>query len=513
MEDQNSTKNYGINLRDFSEQDRDFWNAKYQISRDILIKYKVTPITFFKRDEKIIIPPGLAYAYDIKEGYKIYQPLNPKYKFQYIGKKGEKFIFGYDQLPLEGDFLIITGGEKDVLTLASKGFFAITLNSETATFPIALYEHLQKRFRKIVILYDNDATGLSRSKALSEQFNLERIILPTMKIGKDVSDYVSLGYSLETLFRMQLPLIFKDRFIVSSFSDLAINANSLPAIRKIWGCYVLENSLTIFPSERGIGKTYLMLQLAIKVAGDDNSFCNEVIEHHGDVLYINLELSDATMGKRIQKLNESQSSKSKYKAHIVKFDGNLIANLENIIKTIKELKPILVIIDNLRAAGSHIDNEKNKAVVGFIQSLQKIITEYNCAIILVHHTKKGTRNQYLNSDMQSGAGALTDLADADFLMGRSCQDKDYRLVKRLKSRNCGEQEKPKLLRLNPDTLWYECIEEEVNESDHIIIESKRADKEKETNEWRKLRLGGKTQDEIAKIYNVNKSTVSRRLKE
>ena len=511
METEN--KSYQIQPREFTNDDKNFWNMRFGISSEILIKYKVIPISWFKSNTKLIIPNTIAYVYDIGEGYKIYQPLNHKYKFMYIGKKAENFIFGYEQLPTTGDIIFITGGEKDVLTLATKNYSAITLNSETATLPKWLYDDLKERFRKIIILYDNDSTGLEKSNKLCEEFDIERLILPHMEHGKDVSDYVSLGNSVDALFEIHYPQIFKKRFSLNSFTFLAGVAKTLRPAKKIWGCYVLENSLIIFPAERGIGKTFLMMQLAIMVASEADSFCGEEIELHGNVLYINLELNQMLISKRLQQLKESSPLRGKYDVHCLTFNGNFQEFEKMINEQIEKLKPVLIIIDNLRAASSHIDNEKNKAIVGFVQDLRKIINKHNCAIILVHHTKKGTQNQFLHSDMQSGAGALTDLADGDFFLGRSSQNKFYRLLKRVKCRSCEEQDGVKLLSMNPDTLWFELIEEEVNESEHISFEGKRAEKNNDTAEMKRLHAEGKTLEEIAAIFKVNKSTVSRRLRQ
>jgi DNA primase len=54
--------------------------------------------------------------------------------------------------------IFITGGEKDVMTLAAMGFNAISLNSETASLDKNIADELN-RFDKIIILYDNDQTG------------------------------------------------------------------------------------------------------------------------------------------------------------------------------------------------------------------------------------------------------------------------------------------------------------------------------------------------------------------
>ena len=55
-------------------------------------------------------------------------------------------------MPEKDDLVFVTGGEKDVMTLAAKGFNAITLNSETATLPKSIVDELKLRFKTILVL-------------------------------------------------------------------------------------------------------------------------------------------------------------------------------------------------------------------------------------------------------------------------------------------------------------------------------------------------------------------------
>ena len=68
------------------------------------------------------------YGYKNKRYIKLYRPFS-KARFLYGGNFGENYCFGLEQLPAKGDTLFITGGEKDVMSLAAHGFHAICFNS------------------------------------------------------------------------------------------------------------------------------------------------------------------------------------------------------------------------------------------------------------------------------------------------------------------------------------------------------------------------------------------------
>ena len=84
-------------------------------------------------------------------------------------EKTEQYVFGREQLPIRGDILFLTGGEKDVLSLAAHGFHAISMNSETAHISKNLLRALSFRFKHLVLLYDVDETGLKSMDSLKEQ--------------------------------------------------------------------------------------------------------------------------------------------------------------------------------------------------------------------------------------------------------------------------------------------------------------------------------------------------------
>lgn len=151
--------------------------------------------------------PTYGYFFDNGTRLKIYRP-KAKTRFMYAGHFPKPYIFGYDQLPQNGNIVFITGGEKDVMSLAAHGFSALTFNSETANIPEDIFEELSKRFKKIIFLYDTDETGKRESslrvKQYCSKYDVSKIDLPLTgnKTEKDVSDFFRLGHTAEDLQTM-----------------------------------------------------------------------------------------------------------------------------------------------------------------------------------------------------------------------------------------------------------------------------------------------------------------------
>ena len=143
---------------------------------------------------------------------KFYRP-GAQYRFLYSGILPRPYVFGMEQLPDTSDTVYITGGEKDVMSLAAHGFSAVSLNSETARVPESVISSLAKRFKNIVFLYDTDETGRRESELrvneLCDRYPVFRVVLPLpgTKDEKDVSDYFKGGRSSSYLSELTRTVI------------------------------------------------------------------------------------------------------------------------------------------------------------------------------------------------------------------------------------------------------------------------------------------------------------------
>lgn len=220
-------KPYSYTTKPFSKAELAYW-GRYGISESLLWKYRVRSLQCFES----ISQTGQAYqvrsseleplyAYCGEEYVKLYRPMS-KQRFMYAGEMPEPYCFGLEQLPSRGDVLFITGGEKDVLSLAAQGFWAIAFNSETSHIPEKLIEMLGRRFRHIILLYDTDETGRRASEKHQEAlsaYGLLRITLPLAgtKEEKDISDFFRLGHQkseLTALVRQEIEQCYKQTLML-----------------------------------------------------------------------------------------------------------------------------------------------------------------------------------------------------------------------------------------------------------------------------------------------------------
>ncbi len=184
----------------FTEKELAYW-ASYGITPEILGSYGVSSLTGLKTAKGVIrsteSEPIFLYRFSA-EGttQKVYLP-SSAHRFLYLRKEQEEW-FGFDRLPAKASRVVLTGGEKDVLTLSALGIPAFCLNSETADVPESLMKTLSERFANILFLYDMDETGQRCARELCKKYApryaVGQVWLPLggSKQEKDISDLARL---------------------------------------------------------------------------------------------------------------------------------------------------------------------------------------------------------------------------------------------------------------------------------------------------------------------------------
>lgn len=187
--------------RGWEDYDFEYWSS-YGTPKEWLLHADIYPISYiFIVSEtgyiKTLKADKYAYTFierkDGKITEKVYQPFN---------KEGMKWRSGHDgsvwdlwtKLPPSGECVIITSSRKDALCIwAQTGIPSVSLQSETAMIKPKVMQELKERFKRVVILYDNDFNkdknyGRIDGTRLADLFQLEQIEIPTGYKCKDPSD-------------------------------------------------------------------------------------------------------------------------------------------------------------------------------------------------------------------------------------------------------------------------------------------------------------------------------------
>ena len=124
--------------------------------------------------------------------FKIYRPLADKYT-KWRNNLASYDIQGYEQLPKKGDLLIITKSLKDVMCLYEMGYTAISPSSESTFISDKALNQLKRRFKRILICFDRDVSGIKNMRKISLKTGLNGFLVHKKWKAKDISDAVKLN--------------------------------------------------------------------------------------------------------------------------------------------------------------------------------------------------------------------------------------------------------------------------------------------------------------------------------
>lgn len=163
-----------------------YW-LKHGVTEEILDKFNVLPIKGFKLDGEVFSKSGYVYTY--KSGaVKLYFP-NGRPKALSTASVNEPYPYWALN---QNDHLIITSSVKDAMVLYSVGYNSICFGSETVSLERlqSVLSIIQRRFKKVYVLFDIDATGLKHSTKISKAYGFINLTdtFKTLFEGRGVKD-------------------------------------------------------------------------------------------------------------------------------------------------------------------------------------------------------------------------------------------------------------------------------------------------------------------------------------
>ena len=159
-------------------------------------------------------------------------------------------------------------------------------------------------------------------------------------------------------------------------------------------CYIVPGYLaegcTLLAGRPKLGKSWLMLEIGLAVARG-GSCLGDIACEQGDGLFLALEDNERRLQRRIDKILGPLTDWPEAFYYAIEWPRANEGGLEAIRGWIREAdKPRLVVVDVLmmfRPRGGNRDNQY-EADYNAIKSLQLIASEFNIAIVVVHHVRK-----------------------------------------------------------------------------------------------------------------------------
>ena len=176
---------------------------------------------------------------------------------------------------------------------------------------------------------------------------------------------------------------------------------------------ILFPGLGMLGSPAKMGKSYMMLQLCMSVA-TGKPFMGFSVNHPGDVLYMDLQGSDARTKKRLQLMGfDPMPNGTDIVYESEKTDTGLMDQLEEWIKS--KSNPVLIVIDMLQQVkGTQKRTEDAyQADNRILEPLHDLALKHNLSIFCVMHTRKGNSRIPVDDPYNEIIGSVAQFGTAD----------------------------------------------------------------------------------------------------
>jgi hypothetical protein len=213
-----------------------------------------------------------------------------------------------------------------------------------------------------------------------------------------------------------------------SAADLQVSFSNIPHRKWLYGVDLVRGEITILGSSGGVGKSSLAIGMAVATATGRELLGEKV--HGGDdlkVLLINGEDTGTEIMRRIWAfcLSHNVAEETLNRLYVAGVDDTQVQRLSFLRTTDKnfsmldrsgfealeaaflELRPDLIVLDPLVAfCGS--GNMNDTVMSQVMRELKSIAAKFNCAVLVVHHNRKG--GEPGSAEAVSGAAAIGNLA-------------------------------------------------------------------------------------------------------
>jgi AAA domain/RepB DNA-primase N-terminal domain/Primase C terminal 2 (PriCT-2) len=273
--------------------------------------------------------------------------------------------------------------------------------------------------------------------------------------------------------------------IAWSAAELKVSFSDIPHRQWLYGTYLIRGEITVLAAPGGAGKTALANGIAIEIANGREKLGERVWKSEQKVLYVNGEDSSTEIQRRLWAFCQQHkfAEQDLVRLYAAGADDTRIQSLSflcmndkgasalnesgfNVLESaLQSLRPDLLMLDPLVVFCGGGNMNDNAVMSLVMRKLKSLAVKYHCAILVVHHTRKGRSSDPAGeAESVSGAAAIVNLARRAIMpvTMTNTEAKEYGVLpsQRLQYFRLVDA-KSNLAPLSADAPWYELASEEL----------------------------------------------------
>jgi putative DNA primase/helicase len=337
----------------------------------------------------------------------LYDPDGTISSLQYIDHQGGKLYHPGGQTG--GKFWQIGTMDEPGTLYVAEGFATAATIHETTNRPVVVaysasnlvpvtgtLREMYGATQDIVIVADHDNSGVGQRYAeqASAKFGARMVMPPILG---DANDYAQAGHDLAGLL---MPV--KDDWLIPA-DDFCAQPSPISWLVKRW---IQSQALVMVHGPSGGGKTFVVLDWCLRMASGIEDWAGHKVRQ-GNVVYLAGEGHHGLRGRVAAWKHHHQAGKLKMWLSKDGCDLNTPTGYLKVVEQVRMLKdrPSVIVVDTLHRFLSGDENSAQDAKT-MLDACNALMQEFDCSVILVHHTGVSDEAQHRARGSSAWRGAL-----------------------------------------------------------------------------------------------------------
>jgi len=326
---------------------------------------------------------------------------------QYIDHEGGKLYHPGGQTG--GKFWMVGSLDEPGTLFVAEGFATAATIHETTHRPVVVaysasnlvpvtgtLREMYGVAQDIVIVADHDNSGVGQRYAeqASAKFGARMVIPPTLG---DANDYAQAGHDLAGLL---MPV--KDDWLIPA-DDFCAQPSPISWLVKRW---IQSQALVMVHGPSGGGKTFVVLDWCLRMASGTEDWAGHKVRQ-GNVVYLAGEGHHGLRGRVAAWKHHHKAGKLAMWLSKDGCDLNTPTGYLKVVEQVRMLKdrPSVIVVDTLHRFLSGDENSAQDAKT-MLDACNALMQEFDCSVILVHHTGVSEEAQHRARGSSAWRGAL-----------------------------------------------------------------------------------------------------------